>query len=357
MLKTYLLFVLLAMISPERNGVAASAGEATIDGLFRDFSNRKGPGASVLISRDGKILLAKSYGSAEVEANIPCSTNTNFRLASVTKQFTAMAIMVLADRNRLRLDNTLTDFFPEFPAYGRPVAVRHLLTHTSGLVDYEDVIPKGTVLPVLDRDVLRLMMQQQGGYFPPGTKFRYSNSGFALLALIVEKVSGTSFANFLQANIFRPLKMNGTLAYEEGLSVVPLRAYGYSSHRAGFQRTDQSLTSSVLGDGGIYSSVLDLHKWDEALYGTQLVSGETMRAIFSPAIATDKPGVGYGFGWFIGSYRGFDAIWHSGNTIGFTTRIARFPQKRFTVIVLSNRNEASLAELVDKIVDLYLFSE
>ena len=327
-----------------------------LDALFHEFSQPGSPGASVVIIKDGKIALAKGYGLANLEEKIPCGTNTNFRLASVTKQFTAMSVLILADRKQLALDEPLTDFFPEFPAYGRQITVRHLLTHTSGLLDYEDLIPKGTGLPVLDRDVLRLLMQQDKTYFPPGTKYRYSNSGYSLLALIVEARSGNTFAQFLQANIFGPLKMKHTLAYEQGLSVVPNRAYGYSPDSSGFKRTDQSLTSSVLGDGGIYSSVADLYQWDQALYTDKLISRKLLKLAFTPATAAERADTGYGFGWFIGQYRGLREIWHSGNTIGFTTRIARFPNKHFTVIILTNRNDANIGEIPHRIADWCLFS-
>jgi CubicO group peptidase (beta-lactamase class C family) len=324
--------------------------------LFQNYNRPGSPGASVMIIQRGKVVCARSYGLANLEESIPCDTNTNFRLASVTKQFTAMAVMLLAERKKLSLDERLTDFFPEFPAYGKQITLRHLLTHTSGLLDYEDVIPKGTEIPVLDREVLRLLMQQDKTYFPPGTKYRYSNSGYALLALIVETRSGNTFARFLQANIFRPLGMADTLAYERGLSVVPRRAYGYSADGNGFKRTDQSLTSSVLGDGGIYSSVADLYQWDQALYSDRLVSQKMLKLAFTPGPATEHPDTGYGFGWFIGQYRGLREMWHSGNSIGFTTRIARFPDRKFTVIILTNRNEADIAEFPHRIADWCLFS-
>ena len=327
-----------------------------VDALFQDFNHAGSPGASVLVIKRGKVVLAKSYGMANVEERIPCGTNTNFRLASVTKQLTAMAVMILAERGKLSLNERLTDCFPEFPAYGNQITLRHLLTHTSGLIDYEDVIPKGTTLPVLDRDVLRLLMQQDKNYFPPGTKYRYSNSAYALLALIVEARTGNTFARFLKDNIFLPLKMTDTLAYEPGLSVVPNRAFGYSPDAGGFRRTDQSLTSSVLGDGGIYSSVADRCQWDQALYTDKLVSRKMLKLAFTPGPATDHPNTGYGFGWFIGQYRGLREIWHSGNSLGFTTRIARFPDKKFTVIILTNRNEAPIAEFAHRIADWYLFA-
>ena len=328
---------------------------AKLDSLFKEYSRADSPGASVMIIQNGKVIVAKSYGLANVEDKIPCATNTDFRLASVTKQFTAMAVLILADHKKLSLEEHLTDFFPEFPAYGKQITVRHLLTHTSGLIDYEDVIPKGTEIPVLDRDVLRLLMQQDKTYFPPGSKYKYSNSGFALLAQIVEVRSGNTFAHFLKENIFEPLKMTQTLAYEQGLSIVPNRAYGHAQAPSGWQRTDQSLTSSVLGDGGVYSSVTDLFKGDQALYKSKLVSEPMLRVAFSPAIVTDRPGRSYGFGWFISEYRSVKEISHSGDTIGFRTRIARFPDKKFSVIILANRADAKLEELPHKIADLVLF--
>jgi CubicO group peptidase (beta-lactamase class C family) len=254
------------------------------------------------------------------------------------------------------LDESLSDFFAEFPSYGKQITVRHLLSHTSGLIDYEDVIPPGTTIPVLDRDVLRLLLKQEKTYFPPGSKFRYSNSGYSLLSLMVEVRSGMPFAQFLKKNIFEPLKMNHSLAYEQGFSIIPNRAYGYSASGQGFTRTDQSLTISVLGDGGIYTSVADLYHWDQALYTTKLVSAKWLNLAFTPGtLPTDFPDSHYGFGWYIGSYRGLKEIWHYGETRGFTTRIARFPEKKFTLVILNNRNDAKISELPHKITDEYLF--
>ncbi len=329
---------------------------AKIDSLFAEFNRPNAPGASVTVIQSGKVLMAKGYGFANVEEKIPCTPETNFRLASLTKQFTAMSILILADRKKLTLDESLTAFFPEFPDYGKRITVRHLLSHTSGLIDYEDIIPPGTSIPVLDRDVMRLLLKQDKTYFPPGAKFRYSNSGYSLLSLIVEVRSGMPFAQFLKQSIFQPLKMNDSLAYEQGFSVIPNRAYGYSASGGGFTRTDQSLTSSVLGDGGIYTSVSDLFRWDQALYTTKLVSAKWLALAFTPNVPpTDFPNSYYGFGWYIGQYRGLKEIWHYGETRGFTTRIARFPEKQFTLAILANRNDAKISDLPHMITDLYLF--
>ena len=321
-----------------------------LEHLFREYERRDAPGLSVMVIRRGQKLFARSYGLANLEDGIPCGLKTNFRLASLTKQFTAMAVLILAGRKKLSLEERLNDFFPEFPAWGSGITVRHLLTHTSGLIDYETLLPKRTTLPLLDRDVLRLLSRQDRTYFRPGTKYCYSNSGYALLALIVEARSGNTFARFLKDNIFTPLGMTGTLAYEQGSSTVPNRAFGYTQKARGFARTDQNLTSSVLGDGGVYSSVADLYRWDQALYTTRLVSRKLLEDAFTPTRKTEFPGSGYGFGWFIGNYHGLKEIWHYGETVGFTTRIARFPQRKLTVIQLANRTGANLAPIPHLIV-------
>jgi CubicO group peptidase (beta-lactamase class C family) len=355
-MRTKQFFVTLALIVMTAITSIADDKSAKVDKLFADFNQSNSPGASVMVIRDGKILFAKGYGMANTEKKIRCDTNTNFRLASVSKQFTAMAVMILAERKTLSLDERLTDFFPEFPAYGKQITVRHLLTHTSGLLDYEDLIPPGTTLPVLDQDVLRLMLQQDKTDFQPGSQYRYSNTGFALLAMIVEARSGQTFATFLRENIFTPLGMNNTLAYEQGISTVRIRAMGHTLGTNGVEQTDQSITSAVLGDGGIYSSVNDLVKWDRALYSTKLVSEKTRAEIFTPHSTTDKPDTSYGYGWYIGNYHGLKKVWHSGETCGFTTRIERIPKKRFCVIVLTNRRNAreQLAEIVQDLIGIYL---
>ena len=330
---------------------------AMVDTLFHDFDRPDVPGASIMIIQNGKVLLAKSYGMADLEKKVPSAPDVNYRLASVTKQFTAMAIMMLVDAGRMSFDDPITKFFPEFPAYGKRITVRHLLNHTSGLIAYEDIIPEGTTLPVLDINALRLLQVQDHTYFPPGSQFRYSNTGYAFLALIVEKVSGQTFAAFLRNSIFKPLRMDQSLAYEPGISVVCNRAYGYTEQKGdGFIKTDQSLTSSVLGDGGVYSSVNDLYKWDQALYSTKLVSKRILAIAFTPGKSTlhDK-NLRYGFGWFLSEYRGLKTIWHYGSTVGFSTRLYRFPEKKFTVIILANRNDAPLAAFPEKIADIYLF--
>src|SRR5882672_1730637 len=168
-----LIGILMAMTISAKTACGLSADtSARIDSLFAAFDHPNAPGASVMVIHNGKPVFAKGYGLANLDTKTPCTTNTNFRLASVTKQFTAMAVMILAERKQLSLGEPLTAFFPEFPPYGKSITVRHLLTHTSGLIDYEDEIPEGTTIPVLDQDVLRLLIKQDKTYFPPGAQYR-----------------------------------------------------------------------------------------------------------------------------------------------------------------------------------------
>jgi CubicO group peptidase (beta-lactamase class C family) len=325
-----------------------------IDTTLAVYNESSAPGASVTIIKDGSVLYTKGYGSANLEEHQKAMPLTNYRLASVTKQFTATAILLLIERRKLSLDSRLADVLPGTPAYAKDVKIRHLLSHTGGLVDYEDLIPDSQTVQVLDKDVLALISKVDSVYFPAGTKFRYSNTGYALLALAVEAVSGQTFSGFLKQNIFKPLGMKHTVAYEKGISTVDSRAFGYSRSDTIWARTDQSVTSAVLGDGGIYSSVEDLFKWDQDLSNCRLVSPNLRQQSFTPVLLNDGTPTTYGFGWFIEPYKGHPSVYHTGATRGFRNAILRIPDERLTVILLTNRNEGEPIDLARKIADLIL---
>ena len=315
-----------------------------IDALMRDYQGNV-PGASVLVVRDGRPVIRRAYGMANLEEQIKATPQTNYRLASVSKQFTAASVLLLAEDGRLKLDDPIKRYFPTLPAAANAITIRHLLTHTSGLIDYEDVMDPADTRQVHDADVLTLLQSQDRTYFAPGTDYRYSNSGYALLSLIVERASGQRYAQFLHDRIFQKLGMRDTVAYEAGISEVAHRAYGYSLENGAWKRTDQSTTSAVLGDGGIYSSIDDLIKWDAALYDERLLSAQSLRQAFTPATPTDDPQVEYGFGWRITG----ETLWHSGETIGFRNVIVRWPKRHLTVVVLTNRDDPEPYETAKKI--------
>lgn len=305
--------------------------------------------------RDGHVIIRRAYGLADLEHRSAATPETNYRLASVSKQFTAMAVMLLAKDGRLRYDQPIRDILPEVPAAARAVTVRHLLNHTSGLWDYEALIPASRTAQLNDDDVLALVASKDSLSTPASTTYCYSNSGYVLLGIIVARVSGTTFPDFLRTHIFARLGMSATVAHVEGRDTVPHRAYGYSPRGGTFVQNDQSVTSATLGDGGIYSNVDDLARWDRALYGTGLVDAPTMALATTPPALPAGNATEYGFGWFIDTYRGERRWRHTGETSGFRNAIQRFPERKLTVIVLTNRSSGEPAAIAERIVDHLLF--
>lgn len=325
---------LLVFCSVLAGCASASSGEASVDALMKRYDG-DGPGASLLVIRDGVPLVRRGYGFADLEHRVAATPQTDYRLASVSKQFTATAILLLAQDGKLSLDDRARRWLPTLPAAADAITVRQLLSHQGGLIDYEDIMAADTSVPLRDKDVLTLLAKTEHLYFAPGTSYRYSNGGYAVLALIVEQASGMPFQDFLRQRIFLPLGMTGTLAYVAEGPPVPHRAFGYSEEGQHWLRTDQSMTSSVLGDGGIYSSIDDLARWDAALYDNRLLSDASRKAAFTPWTATDDPTVEYGYGWRITG----ETLWHSGETIGFRNVIVRYPKRHLTVVLLTNRND------------------
>ncbi len=364
------LCLLLVSLSVLSGCALGQLGKERIDAIFRPVVNDEAPGMAVGVIRDGKLVFAKGYGVADLEKKTPITPDTDFRLASMTKQFTAMSIMLLVHDGKLHYDDTLGKIFPEFPEYGRAITVRELLNHTSGLKDYGDIYekqvgektPMDQVPQLHDRDVLKLMEEQTATSFPPGTKWEYSNSGYAVLAMVIQKVSGEPYQDFVRERIFKPLGMNKTVAFVKGVNEVPNRAFGYNKDKASgkFVFGDQSPTSAVLGDGGIYTSIKEMAKWDKGLSQHKLLSEAEMREALTPVTVTDgrkrKDGtmLEYGFGWFLDPYKGHERQYHDGGTTGFLTTIQRFPKDGLTVIVLANRTDVDPDALALQVADLYL---
>jgi len=346
--------------------------------FFPGDSAKTSPGFAGLVKKDGKIVSENGNGVRDLRSKIKIDTQTNFRLASFTKQFTAMAIMLLVHDGKLRYEESLTEIFPEFPPYGKALTVHNLLNHTGGLPDYEDLMDaaektKGQIWSaekqIHDAEVLQLLEKESHGKFAPGTKWEYSNSGYVVLGLIVAKTSGKPFGEFLHDRIFAPLKMNHTLVFEKGKNEVVNRAYGHSRKENGFVETDQSSTSATQGDGGIYSNLEDLSKWDDALRDQTLLSEREFLPAITPAqlppgagakLAEDVPdslrghATAYGFGWFLNLQDSHPLMWHYGDTMGFKSAILRYTRDNVTVIVLSNRTDLDPGALALKASQIVL---
>ena len=336
---------------------------------FAALARRDSPGFAVLVKQNGKVLFERGFGVRDLREKAKIDPRTNFRLASCTKQFTAMAVMLLVRDGKLRYDESLTQIFPEFPAYGKSITVRNLLNHTSGLPDYEDLMEaaeklKGPVWTrerqIGDEEVLQLLEEATHGKFAAGSQWEYSNSGYVLLGLIVAKRSNRSFAEFLRERIFAPLKMEHTLVFEKEKNRIANRAYGHSRKDGLFVETDQSSTSATQGDGGVYSNLEDLDKWDDALRKRSLLGeGEFAAALLPPALppgaqqklAEDAPtslrgkAASYGFGWFLDLQNPRPLMWHYGDTMGFKSAILRYFDANVSVIVLCNRTDLDAGTL------------
>jgi CubicO group peptidase (beta-lactamase class C family) len=320
------------------------------------------PGFAVLVQRGGKVLFRRGFGVRDLRSLARIDGRTNFRLASCSKQFTAMAVMLLVHDGKLRYDETLTQIFPEFPGYGKSITVRNLLNHTSGLPDYEELMAAvertGPIWSpekqITDREVLQLLEKESQGKFAPGGQWEYSNSGYVLLGLIVARRSGQSFAEFLERRIFSPLAMDHTLVYSKGKNQVAFRAYGHSKQNDVLVETDQSSTSATQGDGGIYANLEDLGKWDDALRNHTLLGPTEFAAAIAPVelpegaeqkLAEDAPvslrplAASYGFGWFLDLKSSHPLMWHYGDTMGFKSAVLRYLATNLTVVVLSNRTD------------------
>lgn len=347
--------------------VALAGGEtpksAQVDALLAPWAKNDSPGAAVMVIQNGKVAHQACYGIANLEAKVPIAPDTAFDLASVSKQFNSMAIMILAERGKLKFDDPLSKFFPQFPPYARKITVRHLLNHTSGLPDYMELFVKTGKIdkdgkPVgfepTSRDVLELLAQQKELLFEPGTKWEYSNSGYVVLAQIVEKASGKRYPQFLKANIFRPLGMKETRVSDESRPPIKNRATSYAREGNGYKNADYHPLNWIYGDGNVNTTLRDMYKWDQGLYTEKLVKVSTLQEAWTSGKLNNGSETGYGFGWAVGNYLGLRNTSHSGGWAGFRTHISRFPEQRFTVIVLSNLAGFNPRRISNKIAKIYL---
>jgi CubicO group peptidase (beta-lactamase class C family) len=315
-----------------------------IDALLRSLSERGQFSGSILVAEHGQIIYERGFGKADIKNDVAFTANTPVYLASLSKQFTAMAIMMLAERRRLSYSDPLSKYFRELPSYAATITIRNLLNHTSGIPDYVEL---GLEHPGLtNSDVLSALIGQKALRFPPGDKFAYSNTNYVLLALIIEKVTAQPYKLFLQNKIFVPLGMKHTFVYD-GSRPKTSRAIGYN--RFG-DTSDYDLLT--YGEGGIFSTVADLFKWDQALYTEKLVTRATLNEAFTRGRLNDGSSISYGFGWAIAEYKGETIYAHAGRYGGFNTYIKRFPQERATIIFLTNHDFRNMGAIGDALINI-----
>ena len=316
----------------------------------------KSPGACILAVDHGEVVFMKGFGLADVENNVPCTPATNFRMASVSKQFTATAIMKLVDQGKLSLDDTLDKFFPGFPDYGKKITVKQLLTHTSGVPDYEELIPKGTTLQLDDLDIVQILLDTKEPLFEPGSKWQYSNSAYVLLGMIAEIAAQQPYHQFMANEIFTPLEMSHTVVYQRGLNTVSNRAFGHELNEGKWRRADQSVTSATRGDGCVYTSLEDYLKWLAAHANRKVLSPESHEAMFSSQVKTTRDESSYGYGWFLDEYRGEPRIQHNGDSRGFRLCVQTFPERQAAVVLQFNCGvKEPMMKVGERMADILIF--
>ena len=314
----------------------ATALTRALDKHLQNLYTKEQPGAAILVARAGVVLYEECIGLADLETKEPITPVTNFRLASVSKQFTAMCVQLLQQQGILTYTDKLSLFFPELGHLGGGISIEHLINHTSGMPDYEDFVPENRQEQVRDVEVLEITAAQSQLLFAPGTQYRYSNTGYVLLALVVEEVSGMAYADFLGKYIFEPLGMSNTLLYETG-KTIPNRAMGYSLSTAGeIVFSDQSTCSATKGDGCIYTSLRDYLKWHEALEKHEAFQlHKTLQSINT--LIEDNLNWRYGMGWFYSKCKnGSLEMYHTGNTCGFSNLVIRVPENQLLIACFSN---------------------
>ena len=322
---------------------------------------QKIPGVSLAVCRDGKIVKASGYGLANVELDVATTPETIFQTGSVGKQFTSMAVMMLVEEGKIGLEDKIAKYIPEAPAAWKDVTVRHLLTHTSGIADYggeEDTMGKGVINFRKDytEDELVQAFAKMPMDFAPGVKWSYSNTGYVLLGVIIHRATGKFYGDFLQERVFGPLGMTSTRIISEA-DIVPHRSRGYRLVKGELKNQEWvSPTLNTTADGALYTNVLDLAKWDAALYTTKLVKQSSLDEIWTPVKLNSGKTYPYGFGWALGGREGHRVVMHDGAWQGFTMSIARFVDDRLTVIVMTNldENNSDPAKIVKEVAKIYL---
>lgn len=327
-----------------------------LDSIFTNLHKKKGFNGTVLITKYDQVIYKGAFGYADFQRKDTLTTQTAFQLASVSKQFTAMAIMMLKEQGKLSYDDSVQQFIPGFPYKG--ISIRQLLTHRAGLSNYtyfSDELWPDRKISITNDDVLNLMKEHQPQvYYQPNTHYDYSNTGYFLLATIVSRASGMPFSTFIQKHIFEPLEMTHTFTYSDSLTMETGKvATGHTRSR---RKRKPDYLDTVLGDKGVFSTVEDLYKWDQALYTKKLVKRETLEEAFSGSLLKKKKNEDYGFGWRIRELESGDTVvYHAGLWHGFNTYLLRNPNDHSALIVLSNLPNGSLKHVKDIQRFLYPF--
>ena len=330
--------------------------EAKVDQLFAEWNRSDSPGAALAVVRDGEAVYKQGYGTANLEYDIPITTTTIFDIASVSKQFAAFAIATLSYKGKFSLDDDIRMHLPDVPDFGNTITIRHLLHHTSGLRDWvQSLVIAGDMMDdvISFKHILKMARHQKTLNFEPGAEFLYSNTGYNLLAEIVERVTGDSFREWTDTHIFKPLGMTNSHFHDDYEMILKNRAYSYQSdENGGFKHAVNNTTA--LGSSSLYSTVEDLAKWILNFDDTRIGEQAVIEQMHQRGVLNDGEQIDYAFGLNIGEYRGLKTVGHSGSWRGFRSHLMRFPDQKFGVVILCNLDTFNPLNLAEKVADLYL---
>jgi CubicO group peptidase (beta-lactamase class C family) len=350
MRRAFLLFILVALPCPAVDELGRK-----VDSLFAAWDKSGSPGAAVAVARSGEIVYERGYGLANLEYDIPNGPATVFHVASVSKQFTAMAILLLERQGKLAINDDVHKYLPELPSYGARITLHQLMNHTSGLRDQWDLlVMAGWRMDdvITQRQILDMVFHQKKLNFPPGTEHLYSNTGFTLLAEIVRRVSGKPLTDFAREQIFQPLGMTRTHFHDDHEMVVKNRAYSYQPDRDTFKLA--ALNYANVGATSLFTTAEDLVKWAHNFEEPKVGDRALIERMETPGILENGEKFNYGCGLMVGDYRGLRIVGHSGADAGYRSNIAMFPDEKFTVVVLANLGTIQPGRLANQIADIYL---
>jgi CubicO group peptidase (beta-lactamase class C family) len=333
--------------------------EAAVDEVFQDLTAAGSPGCALGVYRGGQIIYEKGYGLANIEENVPISPKSVFDIGSTSKQFTATSILLLEKAGKLSVEDDVHKYIPELPDYGKKITILNLLNHTSGLRDYLtlfDIAGVNIDSVTTDEDALALIVRQKGLNFAPGSEYLYSNTGFFLLSVIVERVSGKTLREFAAENIFSPLQMTHTRFRDNHRSLVPERAMAYDENEKKDGFTLDVSYFEQTGDGAVHTTVEDLLKWDENFYSGQVGGKILLGELQETAKLNDGKRLNYAKGLVVSDYRGLRMVSHGGSWGGYRAQLMRFPDQHFSVATLCNLGSSDPTRRASQVADVYLNS-
>ena len=347
------------LLIPPATGIGQELNDIKKEGieqLFSPYLRTDMPGCAVLISWDGKILLKKGYGMADLEHGIPNTATTVFYAGSVSKQFVASCILLLAEEGRIDMDAGIHDYLSDFPSYGGGITIRHLVHHTSGIKDYFDIFEAQKINylnEITVEEVYELIKSEPRLHFDPGSRHKYSNSGYLILGMLIKEASGLSLAEYARSRFFDPLGMFSTDFLDDNGKLVYNRACGYRLN-LNDEVENMIMRFDLVGSGGLYTTVEDLYRWDQNLLDHRIGTDQFFTTLVEPGTLNDGSKTDYAFALRVGSFQGHQVIGHSGSLGGYRAHYMQFPRLKLSIIILGNRADLKPAELANEIASILL---